>query len=61
MVKYIEQKQQQEQQLQSSLPPELDALTLHEGGVPIIKGGGTFTMGTGVRSIISSRTVLCSA
>ena len=48
MVKYIKQKQQQEQQLQSLLPPELDTLTLHEGGVPIIKGGGTFIKGTRV-------------
>ena len=34
MVKYTKQKQQQqqEQQLQSLLPPELDTLTLHEGG-----------------------------
>ena len=39
MVKHIKQKQQQKQQLQSLLPPELDTLTLHEGGVPIIKGG----------------------
>ena len=39
MVKYIEQKQQQEQQFQSLLPPELDTLTLHEGGLPNIKGG----------------------
>ena len=39
MVKYIKQKQQQEQQLQSLLPPELDTLTLHEGGLPNIKGG----------------------
>ena len=39
MVKYIKQKQQQEQQLQSLLPPELDTLTLHEGGLPTIKGG----------------------
>ena len=38
-VKYVKQKQQQEQQLQSLLPPELDTLTLHEGGVPIITGG----------------------
>ena len=38
-VKYIKQeKQQQEQQLQSLLPPELDTLTLHEGGLPNIKG-----------------------
>ena len=39
MVKYIKQKQQQEQQFQSLLPPELDTLTLHEGGLPNIKGG----------------------
>ena len=39
MVKYIEQKQQQEQQFQSLLPPELDTLTLHEGELPNIKGG----------------------
>ena len=39
MVKCIEQKQQQEQQFQSLLPPELDTLTLHEGGLPNIKGG----------------------
>ena len=40
MVKYLlKQKQQQEQQLQSLLPPELDTLTLHEGGLPNIKGG----------------------
>ena len=39
MVKHIEQKQQQEQQFQSLLPPELDTLTLHEGGLPNIKGG----------------------
>ena len=32
IVKYIKQKQQQEQQLQSLLPPELDTLTLHDGG-----------------------------
>ena len=38
MVKYIKQKQQQEQQFQSLLPPELDTLTLHEGGLPNIKG-----------------------
>ena len=38
MVKYIKQKQQQEQQLQSLLPPELDTLILHEGGLPNIKG-----------------------
>ena len=37
--KYMKQKQQQEQQLQSLLPPELDTLTLHEGGLPNIKGG----------------------
>ena len=36
MVKYVKQKQQQ---LQSLLPPELDTLTLHEGGLPNIKGG----------------------
>ena len=36
--KYIKQKQQQEQQLQSLLPPELDTLTLHEGGLANIKG-----------------------
>ena len=39
MVKYIKQKQQQEQQFQSLLPPELDTLTLHEGGLPNIKRG----------------------
>ena len=37
-VKYIKQKQQQEQQLQSLLPPELDTLTLHEGGLPNVDG-----------------------
>ena len=39
IVKYMKQKQQQEQQFQSFLPPELDTLTLHEGGLPNIKGG----------------------
>ena len=39
MVKYIKHKQQQEQQFQSLLPPELDTLTLHEGRLPSIKGG----------------------
>ena len=39
MVKYIKQKQQQEQQLQSLLPPELDTLTVHERGLPKIEGG----------------------
>ena len=39
MVKYIKQKQQREQQLQSLLPPELDTLTLHERGLPNIEGG----------------------
>ena len=39
MVKYTKQKQQQERQFQSLLPPELDTLTLHEGGLPNIKGG----------------------
>ena len=38
MVKYIKQKQQQELQPQSLLPPELDTLTLHQGGLPNIKG-----------------------
>ena len=42
MVKYrtkIEQKQQREQHFHSLLPPELETLTLHEGGLPNIKGG----------------------
>ena len=40
MVKYTKQKQQQNQQLQSLLPPELATLdTPLGGGVPIIKGG----------------------
>ena len=39
MVKYIKQKQQQKQQLQSLLPPELATLDTPLGGVLIIKGG----------------------
>ena len=35
MVKYIKQKQQ----FQSFLPPELDTLTLHEGGYQTLRGG----------------------
>ena len=39
MVKYIKQKQQQKQQLQSLLPPELATLDTPSGGVLNIKGG----------------------
>ena len=39
MVKYIKQKQQQKQQLQSLLPPELATLDTPLGGLLIIKGG----------------------
>ena len=39
MVKYIKQKQQQKQQLQSLLPPELATLDTPLGGVLTIKGG----------------------
>ena len=42
MVKYIKQKQQQKQQLQSLLPPELATLDTPLGGLRIIKGGATF-------------------
>ena len=45
MVKYIKQKQQQKQQLQSLLPPELATLDTPLGGVLIIKGGDTFIKG----------------
>ena len=39
MVKYIKQKQQQKQQLQSLLPPELATLDTPLGGLLNIKGG----------------------
>ena len=39
MVKYIKQKQQQKQQLQSFLPPELATLDTPLGGLPIIEAG----------------------
>ena len=38
-MKYIKQKQQQKQQLQSLLPPELATLDTPLGGLRIIKGG----------------------
>ena len=40
MVKYIKQKQQQKQQLQSLLPPELATLDTPLGRLLVIEGGG---------------------
>ena len=62
MVKYIKQKQQQKQQLQSLLPPELATLDTPLGGVLIIKGGGTFIKGPRVlRSLKTYRLVVLTA
>ena len=44
-MRYIKQKQQQKQQLQSLLPPELATLDTPLGGLRIIKGGATFNKG----------------